>query len=270
MKYVNLGCGGRFINEWINFDFISNSPFVKQVNLIKGIPLDSEEVDFVYHSHVLEHFVKSQGEQFIKECYRVLKTGGVLRVVVPDLEQIAINYLQTLNEVLEKNNEENVARYNWAKVELLDQLVREESGGEMLEIWKQKDLVNEGQIADRLGDEFLRIRKNILATSNQNNTVSKLGIVDLLKSRVKQYVFNKLKINSVNLELGNFRNNGEVHKWMYDRYSLQELLFNIGFKEVKIVSAFESGITNWEKYSTLDIEDGKIRKPDSLFMEAKK
>ena len=132
MKYVNLGCGGRFINEWTNFDFISNSPFVKQVNLIKGIPLESEEVDFVYHSHVLEHFDKSQGEHFIRECYRVLKKEGVLRVVVPDLEQIAINYLQTLKEVKEKNNEKNIARYNWAKVELLDQLVREKSGGEIL------------------------------------------------------------------------------------------------------------------------------------------
>ena len=270
MKYVNLGCGSRFINDWINFDFISNSSFVKQVNLTKGIPLASEEVDFVYHSHVLEHFLKSQGEHFMKECYRILKIGGVLRVVVPDLEQIAINYLETLKEVKEKNNEINIARYNWAKVELLDQLVREQSGGEMLEIWKQKDLVNEGQIVDRLGDEFLRIRKNVLADNNQNNAVSKLGIVDLFKSRVKQYVFKKFKINEANLEVGNFRNNGEVHKWMYDRYSLQELLFNIGFNEVKIVSAFESGIANWEKYSTLDIEDGKIRKPDSLFIEAYK
>ena len=270
MKFVNLGCGSRFHEDWINFDFISNSPFVKQVNLTKGIPLENESIDVVYHSHVLEHFDKSQGEHFIKECYRVLKTGGVLRVVVPDLEQIAINYLQTLNEVLEKNNEENIARYNWAKIELLDQLVREKSGGGMLEIWKQKDLLNENQIVDRLGGEFLRIRKNILASSNQNNTVSKTRIVDLLKTRVKQYIFDKLKINAANLELGNFRNNGEVHKWMYDRYSLQELLFKIGFKEVKIVTAFESGIANWDKYSTLDIEDGKIRKPDSLFIEAYK
>ena len=270
MKYLNLGCGARFHEDWINIDFVSNSTFVQSANLTEGIPLENESIDIVYNSHVLEHFTKSQGEIFLTECFRVLKKDGILRVVVPDLEQIAINYLSTLKNVSENKNERTHANYNWAKVELLDQLVREKSGGEMLEIWKQKDLLNENQIVDRLGDEFLRIRKNVLASSNQNNTVSKTRIVDLLKTRVKQYIFDKLKINAANLELGNFRNNGEVHKWMYDRYSLQELLFKIGFKEVKIVTAFESGIANWDKYSTLDIEDGKIRKPDSLFIEAYK
>jgi predicted SAM-dependent methyltransferase len=270
MKYLNLGCGSRFHEDWINFDFVSNSTFVQTANLIDGIPLENESIDVVYNSHVLEHFTKSQGEYFLNECFRVLKKGGVLRVVVPDLEQIAINYLETLKNVSENKNELTQANYNWAKVELLDQLVREKSGGEMFEIWKQKDLINENQIVERLGDEFLRIRKNIVGSDIQEIPKPKKSLNKSYKSIFKNYILRKLKINDKNLELGNFRNQGEVHKWMYDSYSLKDLLFYLGFKEVKIVNAFESGITNWENYTTLDIENGKVRKPDSLFIEAYK
>jgi hypothetical protein len=57
---------------------------------------------------------------------------------------------------------------------------------------------------------------------------------------------------------------------MYDSYSLSQILNNIGFKEINKVDAFQSNIENWEEYQWLDIENGNVRKPDSLFIEAKK
>jgi hypothetical protein len=71
------------------------------------------------------------------------------------------------------------------------------------------------------------------------------------------------------LNIGQFRLGGEIHQWMYDRYSLSELLKKHGFENVKVVSATESQIPNWSNYN-LDMMDGKVRKPDSLFMEAQK
>lgn len=268
MQYLNLGCGARYHEEWLNFDFVSHSTFVKQTNLTDGIPIADKTIDFVYHSHILEHFTKIQGAYFLEECYRVLKDGGILRVVIPDLEQIAINYLSTLKVVLEDENQRNIAKYNWSTIELLDQMVREESGGEMLRVWKQKELVNEDQIIDRVGDEFVRIRKNILKNSNNNEKInsSKKSFGSILKN----FFLKKLKVEEENLKAGNFRNGGEVHKWMYDRFSLKNLLQEVGFKDVKIVNAFESDILNWEKFQSLDVQEGKVRKPDSLFMEAKK
>ena len=50
---------------------------------------------------------------------------------------------------------------------------------------------------------------------------------------------------------------------------LTKLLSEIGFTDIKICSAFESGIANWESYQ-LDVVKGEVRKPDSLFIEAKK
>ena len=72
-----------------------------------------------------------------------------------------------------------------------------------------------------------------------------------------------------NFQTGLFRSRGEVHQWMYDRYSLKRLLEQVGFKNVKVCTANESRIPGYEKYS-LDSENGVIRKPDSLYMEASK
>ena len=53
---------------------------------------------------------------------------------------------------------------------------------------------------------------------------------------------------------------------MYDEFSLTRLLKNNGFAQVKVLSAFESQIRDFDKYE-LDVINGEIRKPDSLFVE---
>jgi hypothetical protein len=61
---------------------------------------------------------------------------------------------------------------------------------------------------------------------------------------------------------------GEVHQWMYDRYSLKKILGETGFVDIQQCCADQSEIPNFNSY-LLDIEpNGKIRKPDSFFMEA--
>jgi hypothetical protein len=67
---------------------------------------------------------------------------------------------------------------------------------------------------------------------------------------------------------GMFRRSGELHKWMYDRYSLGKALAAAGFADTKQCGAAESRIAEWASFH-LDTEpDGSTYKPDSLFMEA--
>ena len=70
------------------------------------------------------------------------------------------------------------------------------------------------------------------------------------------------------LEIGRFRMSGEIHKWMYDQYSLGQLLLEAGFQNPTRKTAFESDIVNWSTFHLDTDPDGSIRKPDSLFMEA--
>jgi hypothetical protein len=72
------------------------------------------------------------------------------------------------------------------------------------------------------------------------------------------------------IKIGQFRLAGEVHQWMYDRYSLAHLMLAAGFVDPIQQSAKNSLIPQWTSFNLDTLPDGNVRKPDSLFMEATK
>lgn len=66
-------------------------------DLTKPFPWTNSSIDIIYSSHTLEHLNKEDGMNFLKECYRILKPGGFLRIVLPDLKPIIDKYLN--NEI---------------------------------------------------------------------------------------------------------------------------------------------------------------------------
>jgi predicted SAM-dependent methyltransferase len=152
MKCLNLGCGGRFHPEWDNLDFFSHAPEVRAHDLRKGIPYPDQTFDVVYHSHLLEHFSKEQALIFLKECHRVLKTGGVIRVAVPDLEAIARLYLEALQKA-SQGSSRWAENYDWMMLEMYDQAVREHSGGSCNEYFSQNPIPNWDFVHERVGAE---------------------------------------------------------------------------------------------------------------------
>jgi SAM-dependent methyltransferase len=269
---LNLGCGQRFHIDWTNVDFFSNGKDVVAANLLKGIPFSDSSFDVVYHSHLLEHIPKEHSFVFIKECYRVLKPGGILRVVVPDLENMVKEYLRVLNSIdLSKDIQDiEEANYEWIMIEILDQLVRIKPGGEMAIFLSQKQLSNEPYIFSRVGDEMKELHDRLVGNSN----MEQYKIQGKRRSRNEitiKRVLNRIKksIPIKEYQIGRFRLNGEVHQWMYDRYSLNKLLMVSGFVNIEILNAFKSNIRNWNEYG-LDSKNGIIHKPNSLFMESYK
>lgn len=277
-NYLNLGCGNRFHKDWYNIDFQSNNVYVKPYNLLKGIPYDNNTFEVVYHSHVLEHFSKSDAEKFISECYRVLTEGGTLRIAVPDLEQIVREYIKNMELSIEGNKDAQ-NNYEWIMLELYDQTVRNHSGGDMANYLFQDVIDNEDYVFQRIGEEGRSIRNNyLLKKRNRSNRIKKVVsnynlpyILKLLYSKLKFFIKN-LVISPHDKEcikIGRFRLGGEIHQWMYDRYSLKLLLEKYNFKNIEVKTAFDSNIREWNKFE-LDTKDGVIYKPDSLFIEAKK
>ena len=62
-------------------------------DLRKPLPFPDGYAAAVYGSHVLEHLYLEEGERLLAECFRVLRAGGVLRLVVPDLRAVVDEYL---------------------------------------------------------------------------------------------------------------------------------------------------------------------------------
>lgn len=93
MLKLNLGCGPHTIDGWINYDLESH-PNITQLDLSLGrLPHPDNSVDFIFSEHFIEHVTKQQAVILLKECYRVLKPGGVIRISTPDLQEL-INWYQ--------------------------------------------------------------------------------------------------------------------------------------------------------------------------------
>ncbi len=275
LDYLNVGCGNKFHVDWINIDMSSNSSNVIATNLLNGIPFPDNCFDVVYHSQVLEHFPKEDAQDFIKECLRVLKPNGIIRVVVPDLENIVDEYKNFLNENLENPNDQSVANYDWIMLEMFDQMVRNYSGGQMAEYLKRPIVINEKYIIDRIGFVGRNIRDSYLGRNKKNSTVrirKSFSLIPMFKKAVRsviRIIVQKTKPQTEASKVGTFRLGGEIHMWMYDRYSLTKLLKNCGFVDVSIKNPFVSDIPKWDEFE-LDVKDGFVFDPKSLFIEAKK
>jgi predicted SAM-dependent methyltransferase len=99
-KKYNLGCGPKFYQNFLNVGYWAQlqegavykdlngttNTFMLNHDLRHGIPAADNSLDLAYHSHMLEHLSYTDGIEFTKECLRVLKPGGTLRILVPDLE----------------------------------------------------------------------------------------------------------------------------------------------------------------------------------------
>lgn len=275
---LNLGCGGRYRDGWVNVNFTSTGPGVIAANLAKGIPFADESFDVVYHSHLLEHFQKIAAADFLKECHRVLKPNGVIRVVVPDLEGIARNYLSALEKARGGIGgwDQN---YNWMLLEMYDQVVRNQSGGEMARYLRNASITNEQFVVGRCGSEVRNIiaegrksRNNELTVIRPAPSPSRLRAVLNLLCQPNQWRGELLRLllgdELEALKIGRFRLGGENHLWMYDSYSLGKLLCVSGFKDVAVRSATESYIPEWPNHNLDTDADGSVYKPDSLFIEA--
>jgi predicted SAM-dependent methyltransferase len=264
-QYLNIGCGIHYAKaaEWVNLDFSSNDSSVITHNLLRGIPFPDKRFDLVYHSHVLEHFSKEDGEKLIQECHRVLKPGGVLRIAIPDLETIARLYLQYLERSWEDpENETADSGYQWILLEMYDQCVRSESGGGMKRFLQQLAEKDSGPIRARIGIEYQDIMDSLKRSEEKRQ-----GMKGKMRKVVKDIVYRLLYHRNRYEKLGRFRLGGEIHQWMYDKYSLRKLLTANGFDQFEVLTAFTSKVPGWSAYE-LDGKEGATRKPDSLFVEA--
>lgn len=141
---VHLGCGKRYILGFIHIDLADYS-HIDYKSDISDLPMfEDNSVDLIYACHVLEHFKRYEIEGVLTEWYRVLKSGGILRVAVPDFAAISEVYerykdmelimgllyggqdyeynfhytgfdFKYLEKLLGKAGFKNIRRYDWRK-----------------------------------------------------------------------------------------------------------------------------------------------------------
>lgn len=141
---LHIGCGKRYIPGFIHID-IRKFPHIDYVASVDKLNMFKDKsVDLIYSCCLLEHFKRYETENVLKEWYRVLKPGGILRLSVPDFEKLIEVYLkyhdlklvlgalvgrqdypenthymvfdfEILSELLKKVGFKRVYRYDWRK-----------------------------------------------------------------------------------------------------------------------------------------------------------
>jgi hypothetical protein len=154
---VNLACCDVFVtgDKWVSLD---NSPFsfdVRQANFLGCLSLPDGEANLVYSSHFLEPIPCGDVPAFLTECRRIIASGGVLRLILPDLENLCRAFLDRRAQ-----NEHQKADFIF--LEMIDQCVRHESGGELGRKYnalkhapeEMSDLIN--FVRERTGENLLQ------------------------------------------------------------------------------------------------------------------
>jgi len=137
MKKLNLGCGLQFGPSWINIDgsfnaVLANYPslanFLEKIrivdpkwrkwpqgimwhDIIRKLPFKNDTIDAIYGSHILEHFCREDAIRILVDIKRVLRPGGILRLIVPDTEELISNYLKNKTALNNKKEEREIGGY---------------------------------------------------------------------------------------------------------------------------------------------------------------
>jgi predicted SAM-dependent methyltransferase len=92
---LHVGCGERRLPGYVHID-IRPLPGLDLVHPIDDLPMYADDsVDLIYNCHVLEHVGRRETQRPLREWWRILKPGGILRTAVPDLAACCAVYRET-------------------------------------------------------------------------------------------------------------------------------------------------------------------------------
>ncbi len=94
---LHLGCGKKYIPGFVHIDW-DNYSHIDFVHPIDTLPMvKNNTASLIYCCHAFEYFDREENKKVLKEWKRVLMPGGVLRLAVPDFQNMVKVYLKYKN-----------------------------------------------------------------------------------------------------------------------------------------------------------------------------
>ncbi len=88
-RKLHIGASRSLLPGWLNTDFILESAGVVYLDATQKFPFPDNAFDYVVSEHMIEHIDYASGQAMLRECFRVLKPGGKIRLTTPDLQVLA-------------------------------------------------------------------------------------------------------------------------------------------------------------------------------------
>ena len=92
IRRLNWGCGKVTPVGWINSDITENTGIDISGDILNGLPLDDDSIDYISSQHALQDLKIYDQVDALSELRRLLKPNGVLRLSLPDLDQAIAAY----------------------------------------------------------------------------------------------------------------------------------------------------------------------------------
>jgi predicted SAM-dependent methyltransferase len=91
---LQLGAGEHPHPGWLNTDLhdYGHGSELVYLDVRRRFPLPDESFDVVYSEHMIEHLTYAEGQLCLRECFRVLRAGGAIRIATPSLQRLARLY----------------------------------------------------------------------------------------------------------------------------------------------------------------------------------
>jgi len=99
LKKLQIGCGKNALVGWLNTDLLYKKNEVAYLDAGRKFPFPDETFDYIYSEHIFEHLTFTQGLNLLSESYRVLKSGGYLRLATPDFDFLIGLYNEPEKEI---------------------------------------------------------------------------------------------------------------------------------------------------------------------------
>lgn len=102
-KKLQIGSGPNPLAGWLNTDLLPDTypehrDEIVFLDAARSFPFDDMTFDYVFSEHQIEHIPEPAAHSMIKECFRILRPGGRLRIATPDLTAILGLYEEPLDE----------------------------------------------------------------------------------------------------------------------------------------------------------------------------
>jgi predicted SAM-dependent methyltransferase len=85
VRKLQLGTSNSLIEGWLNTDVLPTSREVVYLDATRRFPFRDNTFDYVCSEHMIEHIEYHDALFMLRECFRVLKPGGKIRMSTPDL-----------------------------------------------------------------------------------------------------------------------------------------------------------------------------------------
>lgn len=106
-RKLQIGAQGSPMQGWLNVDILPKTKDTAYMDATQKFPFENNTFDFIFAEHMIEHITFDEAKLMLNECFRVLKSNGVIRLATPNLDNVA----SLLSDSNKKEHQEYIRFY---------------------------------------------------------------------------------------------------------------------------------------------------------------